>query len=148
MKRNIITDLNEFILLESQKGKTFKSVIKSKEAFDILDKSKAKDTTFQFGGCWILADALSIYYNQPIFVIFNDKLNRVEHFVVQINTSYIDSDGIQSNQELINKVAKDGSYNKNDLSLIPYNPKMNTTNIPTDIATSNKLVELFKRNKI
>ena len=71
--------------------------------YKILDKSKASMTTWQEGGCWILADALSKYFNIPIYVVYNNTLEQVEHFIVFWGKfEYLDSDGFQSSQQLIN----------------------------------------------
>lgn len=120
-------------------------LLKSKKAYDILDNSKAPDTTFQFGGCWILADALSIYYNSPIYVVYNKQKNIIEHFVVKLNSMFLDSDGLQSNDYIINKIADYGGYDIMDLELIEYNKEMNSSDIIKDIETSKKLIELFNK---
>ena len=120
-------------------------LLKSKEAYDILDNSKAPDTTFQFGGCWILADALSIYYNLPIYVVYNKKKNIIEHFIVKLNSMFLDSNGIQSKTQIIEKVADDGGYDVMNLDLIEYNKELDSSDIIKDIEASKKLIDLFNK---
>lgn len=135
----------ETIFENFKNRKTIKQILNSDEAYKILDSSDANNCTFQFGGCWILADALAEYYDSPVFVVYNKTKKIVEHFVIKINNSYVDSDGIQSEMQLINKVSEDGGYNKNELSVTSYNNKMNTEDIVEDKKASKKLAELFKK---
>lgn len=128
--------------------KSIIDILKTKKAYDILDSSNASHTTFQFGGCWILADALSLYYGLPIYVVFNKNKNSVEHFVVKLNTSFLDSDGIQSAQVVIKKVADDGFYKINDLQILKYDENMDTSGILRDVNASKKLVKLFNETDI
>lgn len=125
--------------------------LKTKKAFDILDESEAHGSTFQYGGCWILADALSIYYDLPIYIVYNDKYDRIEHFVVQIQNDYIDSDGLQSSYTMLRKLSKEGQlsryewkYDIDDLSIIKYD-NQNHGNIVKDLNVSKKLVEYFDK---
>lgn len=120
-------------------------LLKSKKAYEILDNSNAPDTTFQFGGCWILAEALSVYYDLPIYVVYNKEKNIIEHFVVKLNTMFLDSDGIQSKKQIIQKVAEDGNYDNNDLVIIEYNEKLNSFGIIRDVEASKRLIELFEK---
>lgn len=145
---NIIKNWDQFINENYKRYKEVKDIVKilkSKKAFDILDNANDFDISFQFGGCWILADALSLYYELPIYVVYNKKKKNIEHFVVKINTMYIDSDGIQSDTTIMKKVAEDGKYDINDLEVIEYNKKMNSSDIIRDLDTSKKLVELFNK---
>ena len=119
-------------------------ILKSNSGYEILDNSVANGTDYQSGACWIMADALSIYYNLPVYVVFNNKENRVEHFVVRAGSQYLDSDGYQSKQELINKTKDDGFYKHNNFDVVEYKEGMNTSNIIRDISTSKKLVALLQ----
>jgi hypothetical protein len=148
---NQITILKNFQQFLNENYKIIKDIptiiklLKSKKAFEILDNSNAPGTTFQFGGCWILAEALSSYYNLPIYVIYNKQKNIIEHFITKLNTMFLDSDGIQSNTQIIKKIAEDGNYNISDLYLIKYNEKLNNTYITKDTEASKKLIELFNK---
>jgi hypothetical protein len=145
---NIHTTLSDFLNENNSKKKEVNQIIKklkSKEAFEILDGSKAPDTTFQYGGCWILADALSMYYYDiPVYVIYNKIRNRIEHFFVKINSMYLDSDGIQTEQQMIKKVAIDDNYNIDDLSIIKYDGQ-EYDGIIRDLNASKKLVNFFNK---
>lgn len=121
-------------------------LLKTEEAYNILDTSKAPLTTFQFGGCWILADALSAYYDLPIYVVYNKKKDMIEHFVVKLNSMFLDSDGIQSEAKIIKKVADDGMYNTNELEIIKYNKDLNSSAIVKDLNASKKLIDFFIRS--
>lgn len=118
-------------------------VIKSKQAYQILDDSAASGTSFQAGGCWILADALSMRFNLPLYVVVNTKKNVIEHFMVQYNNVFLDSDGIQSYNAIINKIAKYGFYDTNDLIIIPYDDKLNHHDIVRDTNASKQLLHLL-----
>lgn len=143
-----VKNVKQFVNENKQKIKDVPFLIKllkSKDAYNILDNSKASDTTFQFGGCLILADALSIYYDLPIYVVYNKKKNIIEHFVVKLNSMFLDSDGIQSKIEIIKKVADDGIYDIMDLDLIEYSKEMDSSDIIKDMEASKKLIELFNK---
>jgi hypothetical protein len=118
--------------------------LKSDEGYNILDASKAANTTFQEGGCWIFAEALSKYYDLPIYVIYNIFKRRVEHFFVKLNNMFLDSDGIQSSVEMLKKISEDGFYNINDLIIVKFNDKLNTSDIIRDNDASNNLLKLIE----
>ena len=144
----MVNNIKPFVNKNKQKVKDVSYLIKllkTKEAYYILDNSKAPDTTFQFGGCWILADALSLYYNLPIYVVYNKKKNIIEHFIVKLNSMFLDSNGIQSKVQIIEKVADDGEYNIMDLGLVEYNKELDSSDIIKDIDASKKLIELFNK---
>lgn len=149
--RKIVQKIIFELLNEAQKVKLL-NLIKSKKAFDILDSSKAPETTWQQGGCWILADALSIFYNSPLYVVFNKTLNHVDHFVVQISPRdvFLDSDGFQSAKELIGKTREDigPKHWDSEWEVVEFHDGMNTGDIPRDLEASQKLVDLFSKYQI
>jgi hypothetical protein len=132
-----------------KKTHTLKNIlnkVKSKTGYNILDNSKAPDTTFQFGGCRILADAFSKHFNRPLYVVYNKKENRIEHFVVSIiRDVFLDSDGIQSEEQIIKKIKEDGFYSDGVLEILPFENEMDTGTIIQDLEASEKLIELLKK---
>jgi hypothetical protein len=81
----------------------------------------------------------------PVYVVYNKKYGRIEHFVVEVNRNFLDSDGMQSNYSLIDKVAKDGFYNPEDLEVIEYNENLNHATIVRDLDVSKKFVDEFNK---
>jgi hypothetical protein len=140
--------ITKYKLFESKRI-TLKGLINSKAAFNILDATEASMCDWQEGGCWILADAFSIYFNLPLYVVYNNTSKHVEHFIVHWSKyDYLDSDGFQSKETIINKVLK-GIYPKiDDLEILEYKHEMETGDIVRDLKASNKLVELFKKYTI
>ncbi len=125
----------------------FKKRVKSKKWYKILDESKVSGSTFQCGGCWVMADALSMYFEVPLYVVYNETDNRVEHFVVKLNKDcFMDSEGTHSTKEMINKVIEDGFYYNKEIVIKKYNEKLNTEGLVRDLETSkifyNLLLEL------
>ena len=88
-------------LNENKAASQILKIINSKEAYEILDDSKATGTSFGFGGCWILADALCMYYGLPLYVVYNKNKRVAEHFMVKLNSMFLDSNGHQTDSEII-----------------------------------------------
>ena len=125
--------------------KALVKILKSKKAYEILDNSKAPETTWQAGGCWILADALSmLFYGLPIYAVYNSKKGIVEHLFVKVGTMYLDSDGMQSKSEMIKKISEESFQNKDFLEIVKFNKLLNTEGIVKDFDASKKLVELLR----
>jgi len=124
-------------------GKRVKAILRTKEAYQILDDSKAPGTTWTSGGCGILALALSEFYSAPIWAVYNTTNKHVEHFVVKVeNGNFLDADG-----EHVNMI---GDFMKNEivhgeLTLVPYDKKMNIGDIVMDENAAKRLVELFNK---
>lgn len=119
--------------------------LKTNKAYEILDNSEANGTTFQSGGCLILADALSLYYDVPLFVVFNTSEKRSEHFVVKVGSMYLDSDGLQSEKEILNKVSEEGFYDIKNLTLLPFHEDMRREGIIRDLFASKLFVATFMK---
>lgn len=121
-----------------------KTIIHTKGAYDILDE--VDGNTWQEGGCRILADTINMVMDAPIYVIFNNELNRVDHFVVKLGSQFFDSDGYQSEKELINKNVKEQfyKYSPQVFTLIPYTDDMNSGDIIQDLNVSQKLKEYIE----
>jgi len=99
------------------------------------------------GGCAILAFALNKAYSYPIYVIYDKDLNQADHFVVKTpRNTFLDYRG--ESKDIINKFKEDEMLWKKDLSLIPYEPGMNISDIVIDDKASNQLAELIKKNEI
>ncbi|MEK6828580.1 MAG: GNAT family N-acetyltransferase [Nanoarchaeota archaeon] len=141
-------NLEESLLKESKlDSKKIKNVIRTDYALlDILDSTEASGSDWAAGGCWILADALSEYYGAPLYVVYNNEMNRIEHFMIKIGNMYMDSDGLRGGSQVIKTMQEEGVYVKdiNNLMILPYSSDMNNDVIVRDIAASKKLVDLFK----
>jgi len=133
------------ILFESIKNKTLKSILDSDDAYEILDHSKAAGTMWTQGGCAILAFALNKAYGYPVYVIYDKDLDQADHFVVKTpRGTFLDYRG--ESKDIVNKFKEDEMLWKKDLSLIPYEPGMNISDIVIDDKASQKLAELIKSN--
>lgn len=121
-----------------------RSIIHTKGAYDILDE--VDGNTWQEGGCWILADTINMLMDSPIYVIFNNELNRVDHFVVKMGSQFFDSDGYQSERELIKKntMEQHYKYSEDVFTLIPYSDDMDTSDIIQNLNISQKLKEYIE----
>lgn len=124
--------------------------IHNDEAFEILDRSKASGTTWQEGGCWVLADALVHLWGSYLYVVFNKKMNRIEHFIVKNNDEFFDSDGYQDEWDIIEKINDEqfGKYHISVYDVLPYDKSMNTSDIVRDVETSLELSNYFKSGKL
>lgn len=124
-----------------------KKLVNSKKAYRILDGSNARNTTWLSGGCKILADALNIAFGYTQCVIYNTKLNFVEHFgVINNSDQVIDGDGITENiEKWVINFANNESVNLDDIVGKIYNEETDQiVGIPSDYEASKKLAELFK----
>ncbi len=119
-------------------SKKLKAILKSKEAYQILDGSDAAGTTWTSRGCGILALALSEYFELPMWVIYNVTNKHVEHFVVKLEDGdFVDSDGEHKNmiKDFLNNEIVNG-----ELKLIPYNNNLNIEDIVMDKYAARRLV--------
>jgi len=103
-----------------------KTKLDSDQAYEILDKYAGG--TWTAGGCAILATALAKIHNAPIWVIFNQKKNVVEHFVVKIGRhKFMDYDGIHNN--IIKDFRENEMVYDDPLVLMPYTKRMPISDI-------------------
>ena len=94
------------------------------------------------GGCAILAFALNKAYGYPVYVIYDKDLNQADHFVVKTpRNTFLDYRG--ESKDIVNKFKEDEMLWKKDLSLIPYEPGMNISDIVIDDKASQQLAELI-----
>lgn len=136
------------IIFES-KQTTFIDVLNSDEAFDIIDQSKAPNTTPMEGACWIVADALSMALNKPLYAVYNKKTDRIEHFLVKVGKgTFVHARGFESETQVLRDVIEDLEMNDitlQDLVLVPYEEVKNKAkNIVRDIEASKKIAELLQ----
>lgn len=132
-------------ILEGIDKKSFKSILSSDEAYEILDASLASGTMWTQGGCAILAFALNKAFGYPVYVIYDRSKFQVEHFVVEApDGSFIDYYGPQKN--IVSNFKKREMLYDRDLVLLPYNFYMDITDIVIDHEASEKLAELIKNN--
>lgn len=126
-----------------------KKIIRTEEAFDILDKSNCSGSDWGSGGCAILAQALNKLTKYPIYVIYNTKHNSAEHFGVKTEKgTFIDHDGEHKNEESwVNFFLENEMPRSGDLIVIPYNKNVNIEGIKFDNKASEEL-KSFIRNKM
>ncbi len=124
-----------------------KKILSTKEAYDILDDSNAKYTTWLAGGCKILADALNMVYYSEIYVIYNKKKNVIEHFgVLNDDGNIIDGDGVtKTPKKWLKNFSKNELVELDDLTIKKYIPNEHKeSGIQTDVNASKKLADLIK----
>lgn len=125
-----------------------KNIIRTDDAFSILDKSNCSGSDWGSGGCAILAKALNKLKGYPLYVIYNTKYNSAEHFGVKTNKgTFIDHDGEHKNAKswlsffLENEMPRLGK-----LIVVPYkSEKIDTKGIKFDEEASEKLKDFIKR---
>lgn len=150
--RSIIREIVERIVTEHQSSPKesfsvrLKKILDSVEAYYILDNFGGGGT-WAAGGCKILADALNKYIDIPIYVVFNTENGIIEHFMVKVNDMLLDYDGIQSATEILNKM-KDVEHIEQGISILPYNKKMSSSDIPSSDAAATELIKLFEKNNL
>lgn len=133
-------------ILEEVDKKSLKSILNSNEAYEILDASPASGTMWTEGGCAILAFALNKAFGYPVYVIYDNTLGQVDHFVAKApDGSFVDYYGPQKNI-LINFKRREMLYDRK-LTLLPYNSSINISDIVIDDEASEKLAELIKNKK-
>jgi hypothetical protein len=131
--------------MENFSRKSIRTILDSDAAYIILDNSKAGESTWCAGGCAILAYALNIAYDFPIYVIYDYDLKQTDHFGVKtINNTYIDCDGEQREWLRNFKRKEFYMYPNKKLGILPYTQKLYNSNIPIDMKASKKLATLFK----
>jgi len=131
--------------MENFSRKSMRAILNTDTAYAILDSTEANGSTWCAGGCAILAYALNIAYDYPIYVIYNYTDNQIEHFGVKTpNNTFIDCDGEQ--REWIRNFQRKEFYTKPTkiLKIIQYFKDMKTPDIVIDMEASKKLAVLFK----
>ncbi len=130
--------------------KYLKKIIRSDDAFEILDNSNCSGSDWGSGGCAILARALNILEGYPMYVIYNTKFKSAEHFGVKTpNETFIDHDGEHKNADkwieffLENEIPRKGK-----LVVIPYDESVDITGIKFDEKASKKLSNLISGKKV
>jgi hypothetical protein len=132
---------------EMQNKNTLKKILNSNEAYEILDNSKAGESTWCAGGCAILAFALNIVYGYPIYVIYDYDWKQIDHFIVKTpNNTYIDCDGEQ--KDIVSNFRKKEHYERPDvkLGILPYTQNLKNNGVPIDMEASQKLADLININ--
>ena len=123
------------------------TVIDSEEGLAVLDSTKAAGSDWGEGGCAILAFALKqIWEDSCLYVIYNHRLRRVEHFGVRRpNGLVVDSSGVYAGEsEWLEEFEAFYTERKGDnLAAIPYSTAQNTDEIVIDKAASSRLAELI-----
>lgn len=125
--------------------KNLKKILNSNEAYAILDASKAGECTWSAGGCLILADALEIAFGWPVYGIFCEERDQIEHFMAKSPTGYVDFYGIY--QDPIKGFKKEYKWDF-PRPISEYTFSLQKTSfedeIPKDLDASKKLAELIK----
>lgn len=123
--------------------KSLKKLLNSQEAYDILDSTAANGSTWTAGGCAILAFALNKAFGYPVYAIFDNDLNHVDHLVVKMpDGKFLDYDGANKNK-LKSFKALEGLQGRN-MSLVPFTSDMETSGIVFDSEASERLSDLIK----
>jgi hypothetical protein len=113
-----------------------KRVFGRPEPYEILDSCEIMGT-FLAGACWIGAEVIARYLNEmghdaQLYAVWDhgrayhdeDELSPEpiqQHVVVKVGDQYVDSDGIHTAQQLLNKMIKYEGLVKPTLA--PFNPK-------------------------
>lgn len=74
--------------------------LSSSEAYEIL----GDEGTWTAGGCWILGEALVRYLEKGELWVVSSSKNDFEHVVLKIDGQFIDGDGAQSEEDLLQKM--------------------------------------------
>lgn len=120
-----------------------KNILNSDEVYKILDNNdKTYGLTPCAGGCAVIAFALSKYYNYPVYVLYNNDKDVVDHFVIKTNeNTYIDCEG--EHDDIIKSFKIRENIN-DDIVLLPYDKKINIGDIIINDDVINKLFKHFK----
>ena len=122
-----------------------KSILNTDAAYQTLDSSSAGKSTWCAGGCAILAYALNILYQYPVYVIYDYDNNQIDHFIVKTpSNTFIDCEGEQQNI-LKNYRNREGLRDKS-LKVLRYNENLTNNGIFIDMQASQKLAELVRNS--
>ena len=83
-----------------------KKFVNSDRSYEILDASKAKDSTWLAGGCKILADAIESSVGGDQVVLYRAGNNHIQHYAVRIGDMYLDGDGVSTRRALLDRWKK------------------------------------------
>ena len=126
---------------------SLKRVLDSKAAYAILDSAIPSGVTWMQGGCAILAQALHKVFGYPVYVVYNNLLNQAEHLVVEVAPGkYMDYETIDAGREYTKEEMLSGELFERlpNLSLIPFRPDINFTDIIFDDKASEAIAKLIK----
>jgi hypothetical protein len=132
-------------ITEARRRQPLKKILASREAYEILDNSKAGECTWCAGGCAILAHALNMLYGYPVYVVYNLDLGQADHFLVTTpQGTFIDCDGEQT--DLLRNFRRKEFFDRpgTRLKIMPYNDSLKNAGIPVDMEASRKLAMLIK----
>lgn len=149
MKIKKIENLLKEELEATIKKSPLKRILNSNEAYRILDNSEAEGSTWCAGGCAILAFALNMVYDYPIFIIYDYDWDQIDHFVVKTpNNTYVDCDGEQI--DIVKNFKRKEHFERPDvkLGLLPYSKTLKNNGIVIDMEASKRLAELIKQKSI
>jgi hypothetical protein len=125
---------------------SLKKILNSNEAYEVLDNSKAGESTWCAGGCAILAYALNTLYGFPVYVIYDYNNNQIDHFMVKgNNNTFIDCDGEQKN--ILHNFKRKENLSNKKMGILKYSENLKNNGIPIDMEASQKLVELIKNSR-
>lgn len=123
-----------------------KDILSTSEAYAILDSSEAAGCTWTSGGCFILARALNLLYDLPIYAIVESDGNIPHHFVVLRDGRYLDYDG--EVVDILRAFRRRENIRARRLEIREYNPSMDgwivENNIPMDLNASTRLSEFIQ----
>lgn len=129
--------------------KNIKKIIRSDDAFEILDNSNCSGTDWGSGGCAILAQALNKLEGYPIVVIYNLDYDGPEHFgVITPSGAILDHDGEhKTSRAWVRFFIENEQYRGGALTVNYYTPDMNMDGVKFDQKASDELAKLIDSYK-
>lgn len=83
-------------------GECIRQRLRTNAAFRVLDQT----ASFQSGGCWIAANAIQRQFGGKLATVTSSR-GGAEHFVVERDGLYYDSEGAQTAQQLLMRMARE-----------------------------------------
>ena len=106
-------------------GECIRKRLRTNAAYRILDQT----CSFQQGGCWIAANAIQRQYGGQLAAVVTDRRGEdhplmIEHFVVERDGLYYDSEGAQTKDQLVARMAEDELWDlrKTRVNIVPFEP--------------------------
>lgn len=129
--------------------KDIKKIVRSNDAFEILDNSNCAGSDWGAGGCAILAQALNKLKGHPLYVIYNNSFESAEHFGVKTpRGTFLDHDGEHySEDDWIRFFIDNEKPRGGELSVVPYDESIDIEGIEFDDKASFELAELIKSHE-
>ena len=136
---------SQFVVEDQDLGKRIKKATSSNAAYKILDSHPStKGSTWQAGGCGVLAHALHKHLpGSKLVDVHNKKTGHIEHVAVHHGEHIYDANGATPTKHFIKKFAKRELKNHEDLELTPHDPKRAAK---SEISTHPSLVDKMHKH--